>query len=609
MVWTDTGGGDHGGADWIISVTTTVAGTHTNIGTFRINSGITATQEALTEGESASLSTVKQFKVYADVIDIQGTFNGNSKGNTSHQGLSGNGLVTATVVYNQIYRHGGAGASHGGSGGPGDAAGSTYGEEFTNDIDYGSGGTSLSVSGYTTIARYGGYGGGAILLSAETITVSGAINVVGGNGSFGDQLDVTISSGAGSGGAITMFGNAITVSGTLNANGGNGASTSTQTRGGGGGGGRIKMFYTTLNTSGGTITANGGTADSSTYYGQPGTIAEVPIGYVSPTTTTGQVIILKSGMTSQLSSITMNVDTVTTTGDVTCTIYDSIAKTTSLAVVVMTVTTPGDYVFTLTSDIPMRSNILYYVEFSATVADISLGVAPTLNVLGGSMYVNALEVSSFELYAILNGTTHVNDVNISNTLSPAFISSVTGAMLTGAVHTLNSNGIGSIQYIDNFTTTKYLVDIESESNVTHDAGNDELDIGSGGYATYVIDTKYPVINIPVITAIFVGAPKIEISLDNFGTPLGWFEIDATVVSGSNVLALQSVGNVVFKNNVKLWIRISECSVSSLQFDIDTVVNDMSELEIFRDGANTFLCTQDQDMNYNVRLIWNDRRWA
>jgi len=45
--WTNTGGGDHGGEDWIITQSSVeIAGVHTNIGTFRIQSGKTVLVKA-----------------------------------------------------------------------------------------------------------------------------------------------------------------------------------------------------------------------------------------------------------------------------------------------------------------------------------------------------------------------------------------------------------------------------------------------------------------------------------------------------------------------------------------------------------------------------------
>ena len=108
------------------------------------------------------------------------------------------------------------GAGYGGKGGQGrysaDYGGETYGSAM-NPTDLGSGAI--------------GVGGGAIIISCDSISIEG---VIGANGPDGS---------GGSGGSINIQTTAITGSGSMSANGG---SNSTSYRGGGGGG-RIAVFY------------------------------------------------------------------------------------------------------------------------------------------------------------------------------------------------------------------------------------------------------------------------------------------------------------------------------------------------------------------------------
>ena len=62
VAWTDTGGGDHGGSDWIITTNTTIADNHYNIGLFKIAAGVTVTVNAWdnTDGGLSNKSRVKQ---------------------------------------------------------------------------------------------------------------------------------------------------------------------------------------------------------------------------------------------------------------------------------------------------------------------------------------------------------------------------------------------------------------------------------------------------------------------------------------------------------------------------------------------------------------------
>ena len=78
MAWTATGGGDHEGADWIISSNTTVGGTHTNIGRFEVQSGRIATVQLATA-----------FQVQARDVLVIGTINADGAGYFGGTGGSG----------------------------------------------------------------------------------------------------------------------------------------------------------------------------------------------------------------------------------------------------------------------------------------------------------------------------------------------------------------------------------------------------------------------------------------------------------------------------------------------------------------------------------------
>ncbi|WP_413584373.1 beta strand repeat-containing protein [Bdellovibrio sp. HCB274] len=135
------------------------------------------------------------------------------------------------------------GAGYGGYGGnyTSGALGQTYGT-VVEPTELGSGGGSYM--------GMGGHGGGALKLNISgTLSLSGTISSGGFNGrSSGD--------GGGSGGSLWITVGTITGSGSLNAIGGNGAGS-----GGGGGGGRIYVKYTT-NSFSGALNVNGGTGGS-----------------------------------------------------------------------------------------------------------------------------------------------------------------------------------------------------------------------------------------------------------------------------------------------------------------------------------------------------------
>ncbi|MDD5687086.1 MAG: hypothetical protein PHE88_04555 [Elusimicrobia bacterium] len=150
-----------------------------------------------------------------------------------------------------------AGGSYGGFGGMGLVYGSMY---MPTDLGSGGGASAPSVG-------TGGTGGGAVKITANTLTVNGAIianGTNGGDGSWGGNWPA----GGGSGGSVYITANTISGTGTITANGGSDSNRSE--RGCGGGGGRIAIYYTTNNFTG-IITAYGG-AGAINAYGGAGTI-------------------------------------------------------------------------------------------------------------------------------------------------------------------------------------------------------------------------------------------------------------------------------------------------------------------------------------------------
>lgn len=259
--WTDLGGGDHGGADWTLSANTNIAGIHTNIGTFRIESGVVATVQPW---DGTNNGTVE---IHADTIDVFGTLSANGSGFGRGQGpgaASGNFLGTGGCG------EGGGGAGYGGIGGSGGSAcgvagtaangGPAYGtNEFESpppglaDLLLGSGGAAGnggSVPGPFSL------GGGAILLSANAATLN---NVTADGTSGGPTTDGFCNgnlyvggAGGGSGGTVLISATSLTVLESLSARGGNGQpgqhNYCFQAGGGGGGaGGRIKILASSRN--------------------------------------------------------------------------------------------------------------------------------------------------------------------------------------------------------------------------------------------------------------------------------------------------------------------------------------------------------------------------
>ncbi len=197
-----------------------IAGVHTNVGSFIVDDGATATVQPFTEDMFGKVI------VFADSADIRGTLSADAAGYPAEQG---DGAGTTRC-----------GAGHGGRGNiahlgvPGDVYGSA-----TAPDTLGSGG------GIGHGSHTGGAGGGAIILCiVGNMKVDGTLSAAGGNGGY--------RSGGGSGGSIWLAANTIEGAGMILADGGAGGSDG----GGGGGGGRI-AFDANNNLFDGMVRAQG----------------------------------------------------------------------------------------------------------------------------------------------------------------------------------------------------------------------------------------------------------------------------------------------------------------------------------------------------------------
>ncbi len=266
--WTNTGGGDHEGADWIITANVTIADNHYNIGLFRIASGVTVTVK------SYDGTNYGWLEIHAENIVIEGTLSANSagyRGSAANSGAPGEGPGGGGAASSGGGRGGGyfaggaSGGSAGGGGGYGGAGGSGGGgaagggstAEFLS-LRMGSGGSGAQRTSYNVAG--GGSGGGKILLHAfGTVDVSGTLRASGGGGGS-TRGGGSYAGGGGSGGGILIQGHNVDLSGNVHANGGGGGTASYSVAGGGGGGGSIDIIGVNLS---GNVHANGGGGGSS----------------------------------------------------------------------------------------------------------------------------------------------------------------------------------------------------------------------------------------------------------------------------------------------------------------------------------------------------------
>lgn len=239
--WTDTGGGDHGGADWTPSNGVSIAGTHTNIGTFTITAGYTVYIQAFDGSNYGWLS------VSANTVNVVGTLTASGKG---YGGGGGGGGGGGDSDYDCGVVGQGAG---GGSGDNGGGNGNTGSNEGGGNDDAGAGGSGNGGGG--SFAGSGGSGGSAPSGSG----VSGNSGSVGGRGGYatsggqGDSsTDESINIGSGGAGAGGGSGGNHRWGGAWEGGGGGGGGA-----GGGYGGGYIKLYAVNAFTLSGSISTTG----------------------------------------------------------------------------------------------------------------------------------------------------------------------------------------------------------------------------------------------------------------------------------------------------------------------------------------------------------------
>lgn len=183
---------------------------------------------------------------------------------------------------------------------------------------------------------------------------------------------------------------------------------------------------------------------------------------------------------------------------------------------------------------------------------------------------------------------------------------------------INSDATGTIEYSDDFSTTKYLDARWDLSGVTHDAGNDELDIADDGYIYYKKNVKYPVTGLPTLIShinITTGTPTIQISIDG----ITWYDIDTAIVDDveteyeldSTSLHLAELGSIEFYYRFDcVKAGAATCSIKNFELNVDIVTIDVEQPKISAVGISTFRCDQGalSGLNCIVALKYRDRSW-
>lgn len=163
---------------------------------------------------------------------------------------------------------GGAGGGYGGEGGdgvldnqgqPGALGGRAYGNACGPNLDRGSAGGAPGTADNRGDPGAGGHGGAALVLIAETVLITGTIELNGADG----LVAANDAAGGGSGGGLMIRAQRLEQSGRIEVKGGDGGET--DDGGGGGGGGRIKLFYAQGSVSRRALSVAGGKGDGNGY--------------------------------------------------------------------------------------------------------------------------------------------------------------------------------------------------------------------------------------------------------------------------------------------------------------------------------------------------------
>ena len=236
---------DHGGSDWTPG-SQTVSGTHINVGTFYVSSGVTLTVSAVDH----------YFEVHAVTIVVDGTINATGAGDVGGSGGSGGGMAWG----DNRGGYGGAGGSAG-AGSGGGATGQTGGNGsyehsncgflciggYDSYTTGGGGGGGGGAGGYGGSGGYGSYSGaGSSITTVHGTYLSGGawVNGGGSGSAYGNPSDYNITWGSGGGGG-----------------GGGGGAYSNGSAGGNGGpgGGEIALYASGNVSIVGTLLSNGKT--------------------------------------------------------------------------------------------------------------------------------------------------------------------------------------------------------------------------------------------------------------------------------------------------------------------------------------------------------------
>lgn len=305
-------------------------------------------------------------------------------------------------------------------------------------------------------------------------------------------------------------------------------------------------------------------------------------------------------------------------GTFTLEIWDSFAKNTSYGSESGNAYSSGTET-TVTFDpiISLSPSTQYYMHIH-----IDSGTAhsryTTSSVYSGGNYYNWASQGAYDLFCKIYYGKNAKDIEIYNTIDTTVKNRICNDILDTAIHRINVDGTGTINFDDDFTSNKYIYNSTAD-NITYDDTNDKLDIADDGYIYWKKDTKLPINGIPTLTSkidITSGIPTIQISID----ASTWYDIDTALVDDvETVYPLDSDGNLSLVGKTIFYFRMdcvkaapATASIKYFELDINIHTIYAKNPKITKGSTpSTFRCDQDPDsgMGCIIALIFRDRWWV
>ena len=300
-------------------------------------------------------------------------------------------------------------------------------------------------------------------------------------------------------------------------------------------------------------------------------------------------------------------------------VFDSVAMTNELGSKTQVLDVPNN-TFTFDPPIDIGNKDLMYFRFdTVTGAKEARFYMSTANPYsGGAAYLDdVIQAANDFKFKTFTAQSIVKDAEIYNIVDTTIKCAVTNDMLYEAIHRINTDGTGTVEYNEDFSTGKHRYD-GTNVNCSCDHINNELDIADDGYIYWKCDVKYPITGIPTLTStvnITSGLPTIQISSD--GTT--WYDIDTAIVDDvETVYALDSASLHIKESGLTevYWrydcvkAAAATCSIKNFRLHVDFVTIDVEHPKISSTGVSTVRCDQHADSGLNcvVALKYRDRSW-